>query len=83
MTKEQICMAQRILDTMSRLNDLKDEIRGKYSKLDKNSTQEQVAEFLTFVIQSGFGGLIIDAIMDIRDKIDKEIKQLEKELEEL
>lgn len=76
-------MAQRILETMSRLNDLKDEIRKKYSKLDKNSTQEQVAEFLTLVVQSGFSGLIFDAIMDIRNKIDKDIKQLEEELEAL
>ena len=68
---------------MSRLNDLKDEIRNKYSNLDSHATQEQVTEFLTFVVQSGFKGIIFDAIMDIRDKIDKEIKQLEKELEEL
>ena len=83
MTKEQIYKAQRILETMSRLNDLKDEIRNKYSKLDKNSTQEQVAEFLTLIVQSGFSGLIFDAIMDIRNKIDKDIKQLEEELEAL
>jgi hypothetical protein len=83
MTKDQILMAQRILETMSRMNDLKDEIRKKYSKLDKNSTQEEVAEFLTFVVQSGFKGLIFDTIMDIRNKIDKDIKQLEEELEAL
>ena len=83
MTKEQITMGQRILETMSRLNDLKDEIQNKYNNLDSNATQEQVAEFLTFVIQSGFKGIIFDAIFDIRKKIDKDIEQLEKDLEAL
>ena len=76
-------MAQRILESMSRLNDLKEEIKTKYCYLDSHATQEQVTEFLTFVVQSGFKNLIFDAILDIRDKIDKEIKQLEIELEEL
>lgn len=83
MTKDQILMAQRIMETMSRLNDMKEEISKKYSKLDSHATQEQVAEFLTFVFQSGFGHLISDAILDIRNKIDKGIKQLEEELEAL
>ena len=83
MTRDQITMAQRILETMSRLNNLKEEIENKYCDLDCKVTQERVAEFLTFVIQSGFRDLIFDAVFDIRKKIDENIEQLEKELEAL
>ena len=83
MTKNQIYMAQRILDNMSRLNKLKDEITVKYSNLDTQSTQEQVSEFLTFVIQSGFKGMIWPSIFAIIKTIDEDIEQLEADLKAL
>ena len=76
-------MAQRILDTMNRYQKIKEDIANKYYALNRDSTPEQVSEFLTFVIQSGFREIILDAIMNIENKIDECIAHLEEELKEL
>ena len=83
MTRDQICYAQRLLDTMGKLEKLKEEVRTKYSSLNEHSTIEEVTEFITFLVQNGFMGFFVGSIMNIIQNIDESIKELEEELKEL
>ena len=83
MTKEQVWRGQQIVEQINRLAELRDKIQEKFKDINKESTLEDVSEFVTLLAKNGFSGFLIEPLTNIRKSIIESIQQLEEELNEL
>ena len=83
MTRDDIKRATRIIQAIECWQKTSEEISERFAMLDKDSTEEEIRDFFTFLITSGHREALFDAIWAIKDSIDKRIEELEKELKEL
>ena len=83
MTKEQVYHAQRILNAIEGLQELQNEIIDKFNELNKDSKPDEIFNFLVFLVRHGYKEMIYQTIIDIRKKIEDDIRKLEEELKEL
>ncbi len=83
MTKEQVYHAQRILNAIKGLQELQGEIIDKFNELNKYSKPDEIFNFLVFLVRHGYKEMIYQTIIDIRKKIEDDIRKLEEELKEL
>ena len=83
MTKEQIYHAKRILNAITGLQELHEEMVEKYNNISKDSNLEEISDFFAFIIKKGYKGMLFQTLIGIRHKIEDDIKQLEQELKEL
>ena len=83
MTRDQIKYAERILQAIKELEDLRGELRNNYLSIGKNSTSEEIFEVFQMIVKHDKVGLFIDAIKNINAEINKQIDELEEELKAL
>ena len=83
MTREQIEEATFLLDRIKNLEQLKDKIYKKGIVVNKDSTKQEIMEFLTFVADSGFLGILTEIALSAMGDINSTIAELEEKLKEL
>lgn len=83
MTKDKYYEADTIIRAINFRKKIYETIEHRFKRLNKDSSEEEVFEFFSYLITNGFSPEIRDAILAIRDSQKEIIERLEKILEAL
>ena len=83
MTRSDLEFANRIIETIDGLIDLKEEIGNNFSTLNEKSSSEEMFKVFQMIVKHDKLGLLYSALSGIHNLIDKEISDLEQELKAL
>ena len=83
MTIKKYYEADRIIRAINFRKEIYETIENRFKRLNKDSSEEEMFEFFSYLIKNGFSTEIRDAIFAIRDSQEEIIKRLENKLEAL
>ena len=83
MTEEQITMGSILLNKKKMLMSLRDRVRESFQDLNVNSSDEDVARFITNIIKMGYKDSLWPSILRMVGDIDRDIIDLDDKIRRL